>query len=132
MPTFTRTSALIALLAVGVTACGADKSATSLCPAWRSYRDERTFIETDGATPVSALAHAVSALKSVHELRVVADETTVDAVDEASTSLNSLVTALRHVDPASSTWRDDLDTEVQDEIDAFQQLDDLMVDECTN
>ena len=131
MPTFTRTSAVVALVAIGVVACGADKSAASLCPAWRAYRTERAFITADNASLTTVLDHAVVALKSVHELRVIADETTVDAVDEASTSLNALVTALRRTDAASTTWRDDLDIELQDEVDAFQQLDDLMVDECT-
>lgn len=139
MPTCTRTERIAATIAafsaltIPLAACGADKSAGTLCRAWHSYATAHDVIDRTDTTAGVALDHGHTALRSLHELRTVANETELDAIDESTTALNALITALRHETAAEShdTWSTTLDTELQDDLDSHQQLADLMVDECS-
>ena len=127
MRTSTRTSALITAAAAlaTITACGADKHTTAMCVAWNHYAPTAAGLDTETNNPVVLLATARSGLRPLHQMRAVADETYIDAVDDTTAALNSLIGAL-HQHPA------DVETERIDFLDAHQTLADLVVDECSN
>lgn len=127
MQTFTRTSALLAgatLALITVTGCGADKQTSATCTAWGHYLPVADQLESGATDPVVMLRTATGGLRSLHQMRTVADETDADAIDDVTTSLNTLIAALRQ-HPA------DVETERLDFLDAHQTLADLVVDECS-
>jgi len=127
MRTSTRTSALLAAVAslAIVAGCGADKHTSAMCVAWNRYAPTAAGLETETINPVVMLSNARNGLRPLHQMRAVADETDIDAVDDTTAALNSLIGAL-HQHPA------DVESERLDFLDAHQTLADLVVDECSN
>jgi hypothetical protein len=95
-----------------------------MCTAWGHYLPVANQLEHDTTDPATMLRTATGGLGSLHQMRTVADETDADAVDDVTTSLNTLISALRQ-HPA------DVETERLDFLDTHQTLADLVVDECS-